>query len=197
MSLGEGSRPLQEEWIKVDLATSNQTLQMTFGRRHLINKTESKSKNVKCIFPEWTLIDSNLSYKLYNSSPPIGMRYQMDKLRNISRMTTLSTLKHGNRSSTWKELKVPAVSWKINGSKCGLGLMKVVFNFTHPYASFHSAKTKCIYKSCPISVMMFLQKVLHSTKHYLSIQLAYICMLNHRTKINWQTIQLKEGYILQ
>ena len=123
--------------------------------------------------------------------------YQTDKLRNLSRMTIRQTPKHGSRSSTWKELKFLPHFRKNKWFQMWLGLMKVVFNFTHPYASFHSAKTKCIYKSCPISVMMFLQKVLHSTKHYLSVQLAYICMLNHRTKINWQTIQLKEGYILQ
>ena len=37
-----------------------------------------------------------------------------------------------------------------------LGLLKVVFNFTDPYASFHSEKTKYIGTSCPTSVMVFL-----------------------------------------
>ena len=59
-----------------------------------------------------------------------------------------------------------------------LGLMKVVFNFTDPYASFHSEKTKYIGTSCPISVMVFHPEgTFFCRTLFVYVQFAYICML--------------------
>ena len=79
-----------------------------------------------------------------------------------------------------------------------LGLMKVVFNFTDPHASFHSEKTKCLGKSCPISVMVFLPEgTLFYKTLFVYVQFAYICMLFAELELTGQPSNSKKDiYIL-